>query len=209
MLFTGPLVSPAYPDLTRPGGLPSFLVDLLDHLSATLKPMLPVDTWNTVFAQPLARQVIINLYPPGKGIAPHVDLPHRYADGVLGVNIVGSASMTFRRVRAKQSAAEGETISNSREAPRALESDAPEDIGGTGSLAGAGAASSPDQYDVHLPPRSVYVLTGPARWGWSHGIAERDHDVVQLEDGMRTTIMRDTRLSITFRWMKEDGDVLC
>ena len=45
-----------------------------------------------------------------------------------------------------------------------------------------------------LVPNSLLVLSGPARWNWSHGIAARKSDVV---DGRR--IERGRRLSLTFR----------
>ena len=68
----------------------------------------------------------------------------------------------------------------------------------------AGAAGkNGEQVHIYLPPRSVYVLTGEARWEWAHGIEARTRDRV---DGR--VVLRDTRVSVTFRWMKEGADVL-
>ena len=68
----------------------------------------------------------------------------------------------------------------------------------------AGAAGKNGEHvHVYLPPRSVYVLTGEARWEWAHGIAARTRDRV---DGR--VVLRDTRVRVTFRWMKEGADVL-
>lgn len=80
------------------------------------------------------------------------------------------------------------------------------------------------RHDVYLPPRSVYILSGPARWDWTHGIEARLKDVVERkprhgprpkcefekqEMEMETeTILRDLRLSITFRWLKPGANVL-
>lgn len=47
---------------------------------------------------------------------------------------------------------------------------------------------------VHVPARSLWVLSGEARTQWQHGIAPRLSDVI---DGMRRP--RQRRVSITFR----------
>lgn len=166
--------------------IPTFLADLLSHLSSLLRPLVPPKTHDMLFSQPLARQIILNLYPPGTGITPHVDLPDRYADGILGVSLLGSCTME-------------------------LESD----IGETA--------------EVYMPRGTVYAMTGEARWYWSHGITGRMADVVKDDDQTTTkgndsdtgvvdmgvhkaersrTIMRGTRVSVTFRWMQPGGDVL-
>lgn len=48
-----------------------------------------------------------------------------------------------------------------------------------------------------LPPRSLLVLTGPARRDWTHAIPARRSDVV---GGLR--VMRGRRVSLTFRTMR-------
>ena len=152
--------------------LPAHLSHLLSVLEERTKDLIPLDSWNTIFDQPLARQCILNLYPPGTGISPHVDLANRYADGVFGVSLAGSATMTFAR--------------ESREEPDKVWR---------------------EEYHVHLPPRSVYILTGPARWDWSHGIAPLTEDLVDRGRGTET-IFRETRVSVTYRWIKPGGEVL-
>lgn len=37
-------------------------------------------------------QCIVNLYLPGEGISPHVDLPHRYGPHVIGLSLLSSAT---------------------------------------------------------------------------------------------------------------------
>jgi alkylated DNA repair dioxygenase AlkB len=153
MLFTPP---PASASST----LPLHLDSLLGSVSSLLHDHLPGDVHQTVFSQSLARQAILNLYPPGQGITPHIDLPNRYADGILGISLIGGTVMDFTHEKH-------------------------------------------GRHSVYLPSRSVYVLSGEARWDWKHGIEGRDRDVV---DGV--TILRDIRVSVTFRWMKQGGDVL-
>ena len=55
--------------------------------------------------------------------------------------------------------------------------------------------------DVRLPARSVYVLTGDARWRWSHEIERATHDEVDgvlVPRGRRTSV---TLRGISHRWL--------
>jgi len=83
-------------------GLPSILIQLLHRLSALLHPWIPSDLHDHLFpskgAPPRARQAILNLYRPGEGIAPHVDLLNRFDDGIIGVSLCGSCVMSFEEV---------------------------------------------------------------------------------------------------------------
>jgi alkylated DNA repair dioxygenase AlkB len=47
---------------------------------------------------------------------------------------------------------------------------------------------------LHLPARSLLVLSGDARYGWQHGIAPRRSDRI---DGQ--LVQRGRRVSLTFR----------
>ena len=181
MLFTRP---PSIKDLDPSSNLlPGYLINIVDHLKAALRSRLPKATWTTTFDQRLARQVIVNLYPPGAGIAPHFDLVNRYADGVVGVSLFGSTTMTFCRTSSPRT---GERYAVERETD----------------------SSDSERYDVPLPPRSVYVLTGAARYDYTHGIEGREVDLVLRGNGRVESVVRGSRMSVTFRWMKEGGDVL-
>ena len=165
---------------SRPGtdtSVPTHLTALLVHLRHILAPLLPDQIHHTVFDQSLARQMILNLYPPGAGISPHVDLPGRYADGILGISLTGGCVMTFT----------------------------PSHTGESHNCEGDGLD---ERHDLYLPPRTVYVLTHEARWDWAHGIEGREEDVVLDREGREETLLREVRVSVTFRWMKEGADLL-
>ncbi|OAD59421.1 Alkylated DNA repair protein alkB like protein 8 [Eufriesea mexicana] len=51
---------------------------------------------------------------------------------------------------------------------------------------------------IFLPPRSLLIMSGEARYAWSHGICPRHNDIVSTSTGM-TTQPRGTRVSFTFR----------
>ncbi|KIK64620.1 hypothetical protein GYMLUDRAFT_160914 [Collybiopsis luxurians FD-317 M1] len=157
-------------------GLPPPLLALLDTLSDLLNPKLPIQIHKLLFpsshtqssdsqASLQARQAILNLYAPGEGISPHVDLLRRFGDGIIGDSSVDIASR-----------------------------------------------SDSDTYDVYLPRNSIIILTGDARYKWTHGIERRDGDWVSSseKEGARKMdwIPRSTRLSITFRWLLPGADVV-
>jgi hypothetical protein len=167
---------------------PPFLSELLAATSVLLMrhPTLPRETHAMLFPTttphehdvPRARQAIINLYRPGEGIAPHVDLLRRFGDGIVGVSL-GDAGAAMRFARA--------------EPPR-------EKTGGSG-----------DEYEVWLPSRSVLVLTGEARYEWTHGIAPRVRDKVGDDGDERGGWQwqeRGVRVSVTFRWLLPGADIV-
>jgi hypothetical protein len=86
-------------NLNVDAGLPNILLGLLETISTLIKPTLPTETYDLLFpVNPTrARQAIINLYHPGEGITPHVDLLGRYGDGIIGVSFNSSCVMRFDR----------------------------------------------------------------------------------------------------------------
>ncbi|KAF8871376.1 hypothetical protein CPB84DRAFT_1800884 [Gymnopilus junonius] len=78
-------------------GFPPIFLELLNKISQLLRPILQPETYTLLFpAQPTrARQAIINLYQPGEGITPHVNLLGRYGDGIIGVSFSSGSVMRF------------------------------------------------------------------------------------------------------------------
>ncbi|KAJ7147352.1 hypothetical protein C8R46DRAFT_1180236 [Mycena filopes] len=60
---------------------------------------------------------------------------------------------------------------------------------------------------LFLPERTMIVLSGDARYAWTHGIEKRVNDLVADADGFRI-VERGVRLSITFRWLLPSEDVV-
>lgn len=173
MLFTSQ-------DSQQPGStsqLPPYLQDLTNILETLLTPNLSREIITTLFhpspTDASSRQIILNLYRPGEGITPHIDLPGRYGDGIMGVCLGSGCVMGFER----------------REVDSMQE-------------------DTQDRHSVYMPARTVYCMTGDARWEWAHGIPSRDRDVLVDPQGEVRTILRDVRISITLRWMKPGAEVL-
>ena len=171
--------------------LPPFLLELLDTLSNLLRPIVPEETHDLLFrpsANRRARQAILNLYKPGEGISPHVDLLKRFGDGIIGVSLQGGCVMEFKRVGG------GSTVFDRCG-------------GGPGDQTGISGA---DTQDLYLPARSVIIMTGEARYKWMHGIEKRTIDYVRRDgaSGEFERLHRGKRLSITFRWLLPGAEVV-
>ncbi|KAL6258325.1 hypothetical protein P5V15_010272 [Pogonomyrmex californicus] len=61
--------------------------------------------------------------------------------------------------------------------------------------------------DIFLPARSLLIMSGEARYAWTHGICPRHNDIIKTENGT-TTRERGTRVSFTFRKVRRD-DCCC
>ncbi|KAH6902821.1 hypothetical protein BKA70DRAFT_1156334 [Coprinopsis sp. MPI-PUGE-AT-0042] len=193
MLF-GRFPDPTSSSLTSSAGFPPILVSLLQTLENVLRPSLPKGTFGLLFPETptQARQAIINLYHPGEGITPHVDLLGRYADGIIGVSFGSGCVMRF-----------DEVVSPTRE--RNLEQTlARQDL------------FLPERSVLVLTEDARYkwthgidkrmedrVLGTPTSKG--NGASE-GRSTAPCEEAV--SIKRRTRISVTFRWMLSGADVV-
>lgn len=201
MLFT------RFSSQSTTSSLPPVLLDLLDTVSGLLRSHIPDETHELLFPETptQARQVIINLYTPGEGISPHVDLLKRFGDGIIGVSLGSGCVMRF----AKASGSEGGDGGPARTS--ILDGDEPR------SSAGEKAVAEGHLYDLYLPERSVLVLSADARYKWTHEIEKRKSDLVShpctttpssTRDSKCRWLDRGVRLSVTFRWLLPGADVV-
>ncbi|CAE7474486.1 ALKBH8 [Symbiodinium natans] len=118
-------------------------------------------------------QLTVNEYEPGVGIAFHVDAHSAFEDGIAAITLGSGIVMEFR----KTDATSGKLSmgKHHRMAP-------PQ----------AGAEISKH---VWLPPKSLLIISGEARFAWQHGIAWRKTDC--LKEG--EVLPRSRRVSLTFR----------
>lgn len=82
-------------------GLPPFIPQLINELSILLERHLQPSTRQLLFPATFgdqrypARQVILNLYLPGEGISPHIDLLGRFGDGIIVLSLISGIVMDF------------------------------------------------------------------------------------------------------------------
>lgn len=62
---------------------------------------------------------------------------------------------------------------------------------------------------VRLPRRSLLVMSGESRYGWTHGITPRKSDIVIKSNGQLTVQKREIRVSFTFRKLRNPSSCFC
>lgn len=165
------------------GPLPSFCDPLLQRISAAGSELLPsanLDSSGTCSLD----QLTINEYVPMVGIAFHVDAHSSFEDGIVILSLGSGIAMEFRRP--DHSAG---------------------DNGGKAAMGRYHRGDPPPKHQhaaeshvIWLPPNSLMVFTGAARYGWQHGIAGRKYDRVAPEG---TLVPRARRVSLTFRTVQQ------
>jgi len=116
---------------------------------------------------PRINQLTINEYTPGQGIGSHVDTLTAFDDGLLIITLGGGIVMEFRRVAAASYSETNGDEENNGNSSRKL---------------------------LYLPPRSLVLLSGDARYKWEHMIVSRTTDTVDGE-----VLPRRLRVSLTLR----------
>ncbi|KAK4034241.1 hypothetical protein C8A01DRAFT_49340 [Parachaetomium inaequale] len=174
--------------------LPPYITSFLPRLP-TFQDCLPPE------------QFTIQYYPPGSGIPPHVDTHSLFAEPLYSLSFGGAVPMQFRPV--------GPNDARKMRLPkRSIQSQAPgQDTQEEGSVAPAEPSSTvPSEWaeaaapcwELVLPPRSLLLMTGSSRYGYTHAIRPRKTDVI---DGR--TMPRQGRYSITMRKVRRGEEIGC
>ncbi|KAI4327916.1 hypothetical protein L6164_020325 [Bauhinia variegata] len=149
------------------GELPSFVSPILERISS-----FP----NFTNAENIVLdQLTVNEYPPGVGLSPHIDTHSAFEDLIFSLSLAGPCIMEFRRYE------NGDRLPKDSSTDTKLE-------------------SSEDDLNfikrvIYLPPRSVLLMSGEARYAWHHYIPHHKIDVVND----RVIRRASRRVSFTFR----------
>jgi len=128
-------------------------------------------------------QLTVNEYLSGQGIAAHIDTANCFGPKIYIITLGAGVTM---RLQLRGAAAAGVGVVEDASSTS------------TNSLSDGGGK----RVDVWLPPRSLLLLEGDARYKWSHSIAARLNDKV---DGK--LLPRGRRVSLTFRHALVPGDL--
>lgn len=74
-----------------------FLAQLYALLPTILTPHLPPSLAHHIIYSTQPRNAILNVYAPGRGISPHLDLPHKYHSGIVGISLLAPIVMEFTK----------------------------------------------------------------------------------------------------------------
>ncbi|KAK4121210.1 hypothetical protein N657DRAFT_554026, partial [Parathielavia appendiculata] len=167
--------------------VPSYITDFF--------PRLPIQTY-------LPDQFTVQYYPPGSGIPPHVDTHSMFAEALYSLSFGSAVPMQFRMSGpndARKMRLPKRSLQNGT-AESASSSSVPEEQ----SLNQKPDEEQPPTWELVLPPRSLLLMTGPSRYGYTHAIRPRKTDIV---DGK--TVPRQGRYSITMRTTRRGDGIGC
>ncbi|KAE8055809.1 hypothetical protein FH972_012630 [Carpinus fangiana] len=154
------------------GELPSFVSSILERIS--LFPNLDNH------ANIVLDQLTVNEYPLGVGLSPHIDTHSAFEGFIFSLSLAGPCIMEFRRYT------EGAWLPNTSSTSTKVQT--PEN--GPNFLRRA----------IYLPPRSMLLLSGEARYAWHHYIPHHKIDIVKD----RVVRRGPRRVSFTFRKVRTD-----
>ncbi|QSZ34135.1 hypothetical protein DSL72_005723 [Monilinia vaccinii-corymbosi] len=141
-------------------------------------------------------QFTVQYYPPGTGIPPHVDTHSVFGESLWSLSLGGAVPMVFKRC--------GENEARKMRGPkRCLLGDSRDGVNMT-----RGAVPAEDdgevRWEVWLGGRSLLLMRGDARFGFTHMIRGRKFD----ERGGEK-VRREERWSITMRSVRRGVDIKC
>jgi alkylated DNA repair protein alkB family protein 8 len=129
---------------------------------------------------PHVNQLTVNEYIPGQGIGSHIDTVTAFDDGILIITLNGGIVMEFRKVIDDDTSSR--TINPNERSSCKYNSDEPP------------MKNVQERKLVYLPPRSLMLLSGDARYKWEHMIVSRTTDTVE-----GVVLPRKLRVSLTLR----------
>ncbi|KAL0330980.1 UNVERIFIED_CONTAM: Alkylated DNA repair protein ALK [Sesamum angustifolium] len=150
------------------GELPSFVSPILERIRSfqTLDHAVDVSL----------DQLTVNEYPPGVGLSPHIDTHSAFEDLIFSLSLAGPCIMEFRKYATVEW--QEKTTSSSDKGEQISEKN-----------------SSFVRKVIYLPPLSMLLLSGEARYVWHHYIPH--HKVDKVNDSL---IRRGSRrVSFTLR----------
>eukprot|EP00759_Apiculatamorpha_spiralis_P029562 PhF_6_TR31728/c0_g1_i1/m.46692/K10770/ALKBH8; alkylated DNA repair protein alkB homolog 8 len=150
-----------------------------DKIQSDPIPTWAMETWNRCcggggggtfregkeFVLPTPDQLIVNEYLPGQGISAHVDHTGMFQDGIVSISLGSHCVFRFKEKKSTRGTTSGD---NEEE-------------------------TNKKTVEVVVPRRSMLVLTGDARYNWTHEIVARKTD--------KDVGARGRRVSLTFRKM--------
>eukprot|EP00250_Pteridium_aquilinum_P009156 c18479_g1_i1 orf=553-1368(-) len=138
---------------------------------------------------PLFDQMIVNRYLPGEGICAHVDLL-QFEDGIAILSLESTCVMHFTHCLPRASMSEHECQHKQQ-------------AGHTYATEEEHGFERKDKVPVLLEPGDLVLLSGEARYNWTHEINRSDH--CQVWKGKRISQMRRTSVTLRKLVMPKEG----
>ncbi|RDW71022.1 hypothetical protein BP6252_07585 [Coleophoma cylindrospora] len=169
--------------------LPTYITNLLSRL--------PIQEY-------LPDQFTVQYYPPGAGIPPHVDTHSAFREALYSLSFGSAVPMAFKRCGSKEARKaripNRTLVGNINAGKNKSTSSTPEP-----KPSSPGENEEDDSWELFLPPRSLLLMLGPSRYGFTHKIRGRKFD--QKDDG--EVVERKGRYSITMRKVNRGDEIAC
>ncbi|KAL7187817.1 hypothetical protein ACSBR1_037800 [Camellia fascicularis] len=118
----------------------------------------------------------VNEYPSGVGLSPHIDTHSAFEGLIFSLSLAGPCIMEFRRYSEGVSLPKTDSVTDNQ-------------------VENPNSSSNFIRRAIYLPPRSMLLLSGEARYAWLHYIPHHKIDLVK-----DSAIRRGSRrVSFTFR----------
>lgn len=162
-------------------------------------------------------QFTVQYYPPGSGIPPHVDTHSMFGEALYSLSFGSGVGMAFkkagkeeaRRIRMPKRSLGGTTNDvKEKQSPNSENENKKDEPTRPAHITSAGRWDSGEEeekpFEIMLPARSLLVMTGPSRYGYTHGIKPRKTDIVD-----RKVVLREGRYSVTMRSVRRTEEIAC
>ncbi|EAQ85679.1 hypothetical protein CHGG_06932 [Chaetomium globosum CBS 148.51] len=193
---------------TRFTPVPDYITNFLPHL--------PIQN-------PLPDQFTVQYYPPGSGIPPHVDTHSMFGEALYSLSFGSAVPMQFRmsgandarkmrlpkrsvqqQQKQQQQQQQQNTTTNPPSPPSATTTS--QEPPQPQTLPPSDPSDHHPTWEILLPARSLLLMTGAARYGYTHAIRPRKTDVIG-DSG--EAVPRQGRYSITMRSVRRGDEIGC
>ncbi|KAK3377617.1 hypothetical protein B0H63DRAFT_221266 [Podospora didyma] len=173
---------------------------------AALLPRLPVQNY-------LPDQFTTQYYPPGAGIPPHVDTHSMFGEALYSLSFGSDVPMAFKKAGAndarKMRLPKRSLQVQDQAAAAAADTNTQAIVAESGTSTSTLQQQQQDEEDLPswelvLPRRSLLLMMGPSRYGYTHGIKSRKTDIINGEP-----VLREGRYSITMRTVRLGDAIGC
>ncbi|KAM7189855.1 hypothetical protein V8F20_009992 [Naviculisporaceae sp. PSN 640] len=193
-------------DYTTFGASTTNFTPVPSYIRDWVLPRLPLQN-----ARDVPDQFTIQYYPPGSGIPPHVDTHSMFGEALYSLSFGSGVPMVFRmsgpndarKMRLpKRSlmASSSSPLADCKQDALQAEQSQPSPT----SAAQTNEAETEDSWELLLPARSLLLMQGPSRYGYTHGIRSRKTDIINGK-----TVPREGRYSITMRTVRRGDEIGC
>ncbi|KAM7216389.1 hypothetical protein V8F06_008209 [Rhypophila decipiens] len=201
-------------DYTTFGASTTHFTPVPSYITDWVLPRLPLQARKDV-----PDQFTVQYYPPGSGIPPHVDTHSMFGEALYSLSFGSSVPMVFkmsgpndaRKMRLPKRSLVNSSTNSAPDSSTHPETVPSEQAASTAQLSPPSqeaetqsVSQEEESWELLLPARSLLLMQGPSRYGYTHGIRSRKTDMINGQ-----TVPREGRYSITMRTVRRGDEIGC